>query len=115
MVNPVDQNSGSEKLVRDKIPEIIRKDRKVPHGRIGELRERPGLLLQKLGEEVRELAVAPTHEMTIEEMADVLEVLDALRDWWDISKAEVARVQKAKREEKGGFKKLYVLKEVKDE
>ena len=47
-------------------------------------------------------------EGSIEELADVLEVVDALRTLPEY--AEVATVQNQKREERGGFLKRFILK-----
>jgi predicted house-cleaning noncanonical NTP pyrophosphatase (MazG superfamily) len=64
----------STKLVRDKIPQIIKKQGKNIVFRIAEKQEYKELLLAKLQEEVNEF-VSDQNE---EEIADILEVIDAL-------------------------------------
>ena len=61
------------KLVRDRIPEIIRNDRKQPITHIASEEEYSLKLGEKLKEEVSEFLAG----MNNEEMADILEVLHA--------------------------------------
>lgn len=87
------------KLVRDKIPDIIRKDGQDPIVRVASLSEMPDLLRRKLTEELAELAAAAPADV-IDEAADVMEVLAALHG---ISFGEVLRRIHLKRIERGGF------------
>ena len=64
------------KLVRDKIPEIIQADGKAPKTRILSDEEHLEALLDKLGEEYEEFKEAKN----VEELADLYEVLLALAD-----------------------------------
>ena len=90
------------KLVRDRIPEIIRQDgRKCGTERMSEA-EYVQALREKLVEEAREAAEAPTDEL-VKEIADIYEVLDALMAVAGIERAAVEHTQAERRIERGGF------------
>lgn len=93
-----------EKLVRDKIPEIL--DAKgVPYeSRIADDTEYRLELLKKLVEEAEELLEAGDPG----ELADVLEVIDALRTLPEYQ--EVAALQTQKRQDRGGFAQRLIVK-----
>lgn len=88
------------KLVRDKIPAIIRADGKKPITRILTTEEYLEELDKKLNEEIAEYQA----DKSIEEMADVLEVLFAICEARGHSVEELLEVREAKREKRGGFK-----------
>ena len=90
------------KLVRDRIPEIIRAAGQDCATRVLTDTEYVPALLAKALEEVRELAEAAPAERIVE-LGDVREVLDALMAAWGIDEGEVARIQAERREERGGF------------
>ncbi len=90
----------SGKLVRDKIPEIIKADGKNPITRILSNEEYLDELDKKLDEEVAEYQA----DKSIEEMADVLEVLFAICEGRGYSIEELMAVKQKKQEERGGFK-----------
>lgn len=91
------------KLVRDRIPEIIKGSGGQPVTRVLGQAERFPALLLKLQEESDELRTAGSPSEQGEELADVLEVLKALaselRQPWDEIEATAAE----KRAERGGF------------
>lgn len=87
------------KLVRDKIPEIIIADGKKPIIRILDDNEYLKELDKKLNEEIAEYQA----DKSIEEMADVLEVLFAICEVRGHSVEELMEVRNAKREKRGGF------------
>ena len=87
------------KLVRDKIPAIILADGKKPMTRILDTEEYLEELDKKLNEEIAEYQA----DKSIEEMADVLEVLFAICEARGHSVEELMEVRAAKREERGGF------------
>ena len=87
------------KLVRDKIPEIIIADGKKPITRILEKDEYQRELDKKLNEEIAEYQA----DKSVEEMADVLEVLFAICEARGHSVEELMEVRNAKREKRGGF------------
>lgn len=91
------------KLVRDRIPEIL--DRKgLPYEkRIADDLEYKNELIKKLKEEAEEFLV----QGSIEELADCIEVIDALKNLPEY--ARVLDVQKSKREERGGFEKRFIV------
>lgn len=62
------------KLVRDNIPEMIKKNGQVPHTKVLAEKEYKYAFEEKLKEEVNEYI----NDNSIEELADVLEVLDAI-------------------------------------
>ncbi len=95
------------KLVRDRIPEIMRREGKSPQ--VEELKgaQFRAALKDKLVEEALELHVSDDIR---EELADVLEVADAIIDAYGIDKAELRAIRDKKREERGGFDKGYFLK-----
>lgn len=64
----------TEKLVRDKMPEIIESSGRVCHYRIASDNEYKHLLIEKLDEEIAEYGESGS----LEELADVMEVLIAL-------------------------------------
>ena len=92
------------KLVRDRIPEIIRNDGKKPIIEILSNEEYLKELDKKLNEEVAEYQA----DKSIEGMADILEVLYAVCEARGHSVEELLQVKEFKREKRGGFKdKIY--------
>ncbi|OGL70241.1 hypothetical protein A3B32_02360 [Candidatus Uhrbacteria bacterium RIFCSPLOWO2_01_FULL_53_9] len=93
------------KLVRDRIPEIIRLNGAECATRIATQEEYCDLLRQKLQEEVNEFL----EHNDPNELADVLEVMHALCEVLGVSfdDIESARLQKA--QERGGFLKRIFL------
>lgn len=87
------------KLVRDKIPQIITAAGKKPITRILDHKEYLEELDKKLNEETAEYQV----DKSIEEMADVLEVLFAICEARGHSVEELMAVRNEKREARGGF------------
>ncbi len=102
------------KLVRDRIPEVI-----VGNGGFAKIRRLPpqrlmGALKTKLLEEVMELQRAKTQAELVAEMADVREVLDALCAAGDIEPKAVTALQREKRRTRGGFTKGIILVSVRE-
>ena len=92
------------KLVRDRIPEIIKNAGKMPITEILSDEEYLKELDKKLNEEVAEYQ----EDKSIEEMADVLEVLFAICEGRGHTIEELMQAREAKREARGGFKdKIY--------
>lgn len=87
------------KLVRDKIPQIITAAGKKPITRILEQEEYLEELDRKLSEEVAEYQA----DKSLEEMADVLEVLLAICEARGYSVEELMAARNEKREKRGGF------------
>ena len=95
------------KLVRDKIPEIIVAQGEKPITRVMNDKEYIISLEKKLDEEVAEY-----HESKeIEELADVLEVIYALCEAQGHSVDELMTVYEEKHIERGGFsKRIFLLR-----
>jgi predicted house-cleaning noncanonical NTP pyrophosphatase (MazG superfamily) len=96
------------KLVRDKIPDIIRADGKRLKSRVLDDAEHLEALIKKLEEEVAELAEA----RNTEELADVHEVLMALAEALKIEPEELEKVRRDKADKRGGFQQKIFLEEV---
>ncbi len=96
------------KLVRDKIPEILDKKGISYEKRIASTEEYKTELIKKLGEEIVEFSEVGDPE----ELADVIEVIESLKKLSEYKDVEVIRLQK--REEKGGFDERIILKGEKD-
>ena len=88
------------KLVRDKIPQIIQADGKSPIIRTLSEEDYLQELDRKLNEEVAEYQA----DKSIEEMADVLEVLYAICEASGHSLEELEQVRKEKSDKRGAFK-----------
>ncbi|WP_322861214.1 nucleoside triphosphate pyrophosphohydrolase [Mycobacterium europaeum] len=91
------------KLVRDKIPDIIRASGRTPH--VITLTEGAyrRALYDKLREEVDELIAATATDALMEEAADVLEVVAAIAAERHVTFAGIVDAARQKRAEKGGF------------
>ena len=87
------------KLVRDKIPQIITSAGKTPITRTLDHSEYLAELDKKLNEEIAEYQA----DKSLEEMADVLEVLFAICEARGHLVEELMKVREAKREARGGF------------
>ena len=98
-----------DKLVRDRIPEIINADGKECIVEVVDNKKKYELLERKLEEEVNEFL----EDKNLEELADVMEVLFGLADSLGYSEDELLAKREAKKNERGGFKEGIVLKEVK--
>lgn len=96
------------KLVRDRIPEIIEREGK-PYGvEVMPADEYRQALLAKLVEEAAEAGEASGARLATE-LADLLEVVDALIAANDLDRNTVFQVQAQRREERGGFEKQLKL------
>lgn len=96
------------KLVRDKIPEIIEEDGKTCKTRILSDEEYIASLEAKLNEEVAEYQA----DKNLEEMADVLEVLHAICIARGYSLEELEALRAKKVNERGGFLRKIFLEYV---
>ena len=92
-----------DKLVRDKIPEVIERNGETAITRVLDENEYRRELLWKLQEEVNEVLNATSKEQLIEELADVLEVLKSIAKLENKTMADVIEVAQQKRLVKGGF------------
>ena len=97
------------KLVRDKIPEIIKADGKECEIEIVSGEEKQKLLEKKLLEEVNEFM----EDKNLEELADVMEVLFGLAKNLGYTEEDLINKRNKKLEERGGFKDGVILISVK--
>lgn len=98
------------KLIRDKIPEIISASGKKANCRILSKGEYIKELDQKLDEECAEYQT----DKNIEELADILEVVYAIAEARGYSVADLERVRAEKFDKNGGFKNRVFLENVED-
>ena len=92
------------KLVRDKIPEILDKKNVSYKKRIAADEEYKLELIKKLDEEIEEFH----QDLDVEELADIIEVIEALKRLPEYKKVDNIRYKKLK--ERGGFEKRIILK-----
>lgn len=98
-----------KKLIRDKIPEIIKAAGDEGKVTVLSAKEFEKELKKKLVEEAKELAHAPKAEL-LNELADVLELTKSIASNYKIRFSAVEKFQKEKRKKRGGFKKkLYLV------
>lgn len=93
------------KLVRDKIPELIRKQGETPHIRILEQEEYLRCLEAKLDEEAEEYH----RDKNAEELADILEVVFSLAEANGCTQKELMEIYQKKHDARGGFEKRIFL------
>ena len=93
------------KLVRDKIPQIIEDSGCTPHIRVLDQEEYTLRLEEKLDEEVQEFH----RDKNAEELADILEVVFALAKSLGCSREEVLKLCDTKHDARGGFEKRIFL------
>ena len=102
------------KLIRDRIPEIIKEAGWLPTVRTLRKSEFLNAIKKKVFEEVEELIYSKNREGIIDEIVDIQELLDVLALEIGLSKPKVKKLQTAKRKKRGGFKKrLFLIKEEK--
>ena len=93
------------KLIRDRIPEIIAIKGGSAEIRILSAEEYPVYLEAKLDEEVGEFH----RDHTAEELADILEVVYALAAEMGVSREELLDIYQKKHDARGGFEKRLLL------
>ena len=103
------------KLIRDKIPEIIKKNNAIP--KISELSDDKFkiALKEKLVEEARELLEAKTEKEILNELSDVLQLVESIATNNNLSLGEIEKQKENKKQERGGFNKKLFLKYVDEE
>lgn len=98
------------KLIRDKIPQIIEKSGKIAVVETLENEEYKRLLDCKLSEELQEYL----SDDSVEELADLVEVVYAILKFKGIDIEEFEGVRLKKAAERGAFEKRLLLREVMD-
>jgi predicted house-cleaning noncanonical NTP pyrophosphatase (MazG superfamily) len=99
------------KLVRDRIPEIIKAKGQYPVIRVLDEPAYQAALLDKLAEETQEVRAAPPDELAAE-LGDVLEVLQAIARAHDLTWDHVLAVAAKKRTTSGAFNHRLYLEHV---
>ena len=95
-----------EKLVRDRIPEIVARDRgEMPSFRVADDSEYRELLAAKLREETEEYLESRKPE----ELADILEVLLHLSRIHGLAAGELEEIRREKSRARGGFENRIVM------
>lgn len=102
------------KLVRDRIPEIIENDGKQCTTKILDEETYIVELKKKVHEELQEYEEATSDEEAIEELADILELMHALAKTHGSTIEEIEKVRAEKAEKRGGFNDKVFLIEVED-
>ena len=97
-----------DKLVRDKIPEIIMNSGKACSTEVLDDERYIELLDQKLFEEMLEYH----QDKSIEELADIVEVIYAIVKFRGLSVEEFEKIRVSKADERGGFEQKILLKSV---
>lgn len=98
------------KLVRDKIPEILKEKGIEYNSHVANNNEYENELYLKLQEELEEFILEPSAE----ELADMLEVLDAIRSFHKITLDELKTAKLNKYKERGAFKNKIILDSTKE-
>ena len=95
------------KLVRDKITDIIEADGRIAKYRILDENEYRRELNKKLQEEVKEYL----EDNNVEELADIVEVIYGILNSMDVSIKEFEKIRINKQEQRGAFEKKIYLEE----
>lgn len=97
------------KLIRDRIPEKIKKnggDYKIKELKTREFEKE---LIKKVGEESDGLINAKNKKELISELADVIDVIEEIKRFKKITSQDIKKAQKESNKIKGGFKKRLFL------
>ncbi|MDQ0087601.1 putative house-cleaning noncanonical NTP pyrophosphatase (MazG superfamily) [Paenibacillus anaericanus] len=100
------------KLVRDKIPQIIESSGKRCEAQVLDDVAYEEALKAKLIEELNEVQIAKSDVELIEELADLYEVMSSLIQLKGLNKEQFESVVNEKNEKRGGFKERVFLVEV---
>lgn len=95
------------KLVRDKIPQIIKEKGQTVVTHTATDEEYWSKLKEKLREEVQEFL----EDENSEEIADILEVLYAICDFKNITREKIESLRLEKNKKRGGFREKIILEE----
>lgn len=98
-----------KKLVRDNIPDICISNNQIPDYRILDDEEYRRELRKKLKEETKEYLISHSEE----ELADIVEVVEALAKVQGVSFEKLLEIKEQKAKKNGKFDKRYFLERVK--
>lgn len=102
------------KLVRDKIPEVISKNGDIAEFSVLNDKQFAKALKQKMIEEANELALANSEDEIINELSDIEELVLAICRNNGISKDTIENQRQKKFAKRGGFSKKLLLKFVEE-
>lgn len=98
-----------QKLVRDRVPELIEKSNKTCVVRILDDTEYVECLKAKLFEETKEYLESENNQEATEELADLIEVIYALANTHDVSSERLEQIRLNKLKPRGAFEnKVYL-------
>ncbi|WP_124728302.1 nucleoside triphosphate pyrophosphohydrolase [Staphylospora marina] len=103
-----------EKLIRDRIPEIIEASGKKAITRVLGDEEFQREARKKLHEELAEYEAAKNDRESLEELADLLELIHALAECHGATMEELEKIRRDKLSKRGGFDRKLFLVEVTD-
>jgi len=106
----VEKKMKYNKLIRDRIPEIIVEKGQIPVTHIAEEKEYWEKLKDKLLEEVNEFI----KDNNKEELSDILEVIDSICKFKGYDLEKIKKIQEKKKLKRGSFDKRIILDEVKE-
>jgi predicted house-cleaning noncanonical NTP pyrophosphatase (MazG superfamily) len=95
------------KLVRDKIPDILKGNKVKFKSHTANKKEYLDKLYEKLIEEFEEFKAKPS----IDEFGDMLEVLESIGKYYNFDLMEIKMRKKLKKDTNGGFEKKIILDE----
>jgi len=99
------------KLIRDKIPEIILNSGKKPTVKVLNKKQFKEELKNKLVEEAKELSCASGKKEIVNELADISELVEWICREYKIEKRDLLKCKKDKNLKRGSFKdKLFLIK-----
>lgn len=100
------------KLVRDRIPELIERGEASYVTRVLNDDEYKHALLEKIVEEAREVCdTKGERKELIKEIGDVLEVIDAIVAAFELDRKEIEAIKTARKTSRGGFEKKIFLEQ----
>ena len=100
------------KLVRDRIPEIIQEEGNIADIIILSEESFKQAIKEKLIEEATEVCNAQNRDDILSELADLQEVMDTIKQLYNINTLEVNTIQAVKALQRGKFEKRLYLKSV---
>lgn len=99
------------KLIRDRILEIIKTAGEMPYSRVLNKKEYLKEIKKKILEEAKELTLAKSKKGVVNEIVDIQELIDVLISEFGLTKSQIQKAQKIKNKKRGGFKKrLFLIK-----
>ena len=104
-------SDGLPKLIRDKIPEVIRSSGRNLKGHVADSNEYSCRIVEKLREELDEFEENPS----VEEAADIYEVYLAMLKNWNLELLDVKQFAHEKAMKRGKFDLGIVLDEIFDD